>query len=135
MLVQSLKILITLFFVDMPGSSLTVYTTCSYLQLPHHISDDLSNCCRQWAQVCIQEASCLKDLYATARKTLPKMGYCSHCELQKKRETLMICARCRFCQYCNVNCQAAAWDGHKNECRMHDISRKRPGTYMLMNTA
>lgn len=73
----------------------------------------------------------LKDLYAIAKKTLPKMGCCSHCGLQKKRETLLICAKCRFCQYCDVNCQAA----DHNECRMHEISRKRPGTYRLRSTA
>ena len=32
--------------------------------------------------------SCLKEMYKEARKTLPKMGKCMHCNQQKERESL-----------------------------------------------
>lgn len=35
--------------------------------------------------------SCLKDLYAQARRTFPKLGSCQNCQQEKKRSTLMLC--------------------------------------------
>lgn len=72
--------------------------------------------------------SCLKELYATARKSHPKMGCCSHCVQLKKRETLLICSKCRFCQYCDVNCQAAFG---KKAIRMSAVGMKSRGSIQV----
>ena len=64
--------------------------------------------------------SCLKDMHLHARKTLPKLGMCSHCGELKERATLMVCGRCKIDQYCSSECQVAAWPQHKSGCRDHD---------------
>ena len=35
--------------------------------------------------------SCLKDLYAQARRTMPKLGFCRNCKQSKDRSSLMLC--------------------------------------------
>ena len=60
--------------------------------------------------------SCLKDKHSLARKTTPKMGACYNCGQMKERVLLMVCSKCRVCQYCSRECQIAAWSMHKHNC-------------------
>ena len=67
--------------------------------------------------------SCLKKMHLEARKTLPKLGECSHCKERKERSLLMVCSRCRVPQYCSKKCQIADWPRHKAcSCDKYDIS-------------
>lgn len=60
--------------------------------------------------------SCLKGMYAHARRTQPKLGTCSNCKQQKGRKSLMLCGGCRIDQYCCSGCQAEHWENHKTSC-------------------
>ena len=75
--------------------------------------------------------SCLKEMYSVARKTLPKMGLCCQCAVEKERVSLSVCSRCRVFQYCSRECQIASWPKHRIDCdichrqRLEDEARKR----------
>ena len=60
--------------------------------------------------------SCLKKVHLETRKTLPKVGNCTHCKEVKERALLMVCSRCRIAQYCSRECQNAHWSRHKGYC-------------------
>ena len=60
--------------------------------------------------------SCLKKMHLEVRKTLPKLGACYNCGQMKERVLLMVCSKCRVCQYCSRECQIAAWSMHKHNC-------------------
>ena len=60
--------------------------------------------------------SCLKEMHLEARKTMPKMGKCYHCKVEKERALLMVCSRCRVSQYCSRECQVAASPKHREDC-------------------
>ena len=62
--------------------------------------------------------SCLKKMHSVARKTMPKIGACNHCGLEKERVLLMVCSRCRVIHCCSEKCQIAGWLEHKGECEM-----------------
>ena len=64
--------------------------------------------------------SCLKAMHLEARKTLPQLGACCHCEVVTDRALLMVCSRCRCHHYCSRECQVAAWDEHKPDCDLFD---------------
>ena len=74
--------------------------------------------------------SCLKEMYSVARKTLPKMGLCCQCAVEKERVSLSVCSRCRVFQYCSRECQIASWPKHRIDCdichrqRLEDEARK-----------
>ena len=68
--------------------------------------------------------SCLKKMHLEARKTLPKLGICFHCNQVKERALLMVCSRCRIAQYCSRECQIAQWPMHKKECDLYVRFRK-----------
>ena len=59
---------------------------------------------------------CLKKMHLEARKTLPKIGNCWHCEEESKRSLLCVCSRCMVYQYCSKECQVADWPVHKTYC-------------------
>ena len=59
---------------------------------------------------------CLKKLHLEARKTIPKLGVCEHCEQEKERASLSVCSRCMMDQYCSKECQIADWPGHEMIC-------------------
>ena len=59
---------------------------------------------------------CLKDMHLEARKTHPKLGECTRCEVVKERRLLMVCSKCRYSQYCSRKCQTADWSRHKCNC-------------------
>ena len=59
---------------------------------------------------------CLKKMYSDARKTLPKVGRCYHCDEVKERELLSVCSRCRIHHYCSRECQVAGWSMHEKFC-------------------
>ena len=63
--------------------------------------------------------SCLKQMYSKARKTLPKLGKCFHCSVEKERALLSVCGRCKIDQYCCRECQVAAWPDHERSCNSH----------------
>ena len=60
--------------------------------------------------------SCLKKVYSDARKTLPKVGKCFHCEETKERASLSVCSKCRINHYCSRECQVAHWPCHEKCC-------------------
>lgn len=60
--------------------------------------------------------SCLKKMHSDARKTMPKQGFCHHCQVVKDRALLSVCSRCRISQYCSRECQVAAWPEHEATC-------------------
>jgi len=62
--------------------------------------------------------SCLKKMHLEARNTLPKLGKCNHCKVEKERSLLMVCSRCMVDQYCSRKCQVAASAEHRSECDM-----------------
>jgi len=59
---------------------------------------------------------CLKKLHLEARKTIPKLGVCEHCEEVKERRLLMVCSRCMVDQYCSRRCQVADSTEHRGIC-------------------
>ena len=62
--------------------------------------------------------SCLKERHSVARRTLPKLGKCSHCKMVKARTLLMVCGSCKVHQYCSEECQIARWhQSHQRHCR------------------
>jgi len=69
--------------------------------------------------------SCLKKMHIEARKTLPKIGICDHCEEVKERTLLMVCSRCMICQYCSRKCQVAASPKHRVLCDMFAETHKK----------
>ena len=71
--------------------------------------------------------SCLKAMYANARRTLPKLGTCSNCKELKGRESLMLCGGCRIDQYCSSKCQAEHWEIHKTSCAAFARMQKEAG--------
>ena len=60
--------------------------------------------------------SCLKKMHLEVRKTLPKLGICYNCGEKKERSSLMVCSKCRVCQYCSRECQIEDWPSHKCTC-------------------
>jgi hypothetical protein len=69
--------------------------------------------------------SCLKKMYSDARKTLPKVGCCYHCDEVKERELLSVCSRCRIHHYCSRECQVADWPEHERFCDGHVYVHKQ----------
>ena len=69
--------------------------------------------------------SCLKEMHSNARKTLPKMGKCHHCHVEKERVLLSVCSRCKISQYCCRECQVAAWPTHQKDCDQHCLVHNR----------
>ena len=63
--------------------------------------------------------SCLKKIYSDARKTMPKQGFCQHCNETKERALLSVCSRCRIDQYCSRECQVVDWRRHEMHCDEH----------------
>ena len=63
--------------------------------------------------------SCLKKIHLEARKTLPKLGICQHCEEVRERTSLMVCSRCGVFQYCSKECQMAHWPSHQRYCDIY----------------
>ena len=59
---------------------------------------------------------CLKRMHLEARKTIPKMGKCNHCQVEKERAYLSVCGTCRAFHYCSRECQVAALPNHKPHC-------------------
>ena len=62
------------------------------------------------------QCSCLKKMYQEARKILPKMDECLHCEKEFERVALSVCSRCMVTQYCSRECQVAHWPTHGPYC-------------------
>ena len=70
--------------------------------------------------------SCLKEMQKEARKTLPKMGACKHCDKYVERAPLMTCGHCKVPFYCSRECQVAHVPEHKKDCGMSvDIRRRQ----------
>ena len=65
------------------------------------------------------DCSCLRRMHLDARKTATKRGTCDHCYEEQERALLMVCGRCRVCQYCSRECQIAGWDDHKSICDLY----------------
>ena len=63
--------------------------------------------------------TCLKEKYKLARRTLPKLGMCEHCENFMQREHLMTCGRCKVPRYCSRECQVAEWSHHDEVCGIY----------------
>jgi len=59
---------------------------------------------------------CLKKKHLEARKSMPKVGACHHCKVEKERRLLMVCSRCMIDQYCSRECQVAASVNHREDC-------------------
>ena len=58
--------------------------------------------------------SCLKVRYKQIKVLHPKSkSRCDNCEQVKDRQSLMLCGRCKVCQYCSIECQKADWPKHK----------------------
>ena len=53
-----------------------------------------------------------------ARKALALEASCAHCGVQGVEASvpLKLCTRCKQAWYCGVECQKAAWKGHKTTC-------------------
>ena len=68
--------------------------------------------------------SCLNVQYKIARKTLPKVRVCDHCENVCDRASLMTCGRCKVPMYCSRGCQVAGWPAHKKDCGTYIDIRK-----------
>jgi len=60
--------------------------------------------------------SCLSGMHSQTRKTLPKLGKCYHCKVEKERALLYVCSRCKIDQYCCRECQVAEWPEHQKHC-------------------
>ena len=60
--------------------------------------------------------SCLKEMHLKSRKSLQKVGPCFGCAKEKRRDSLLVCGRCRVNQYCSKECQTAHWPDHCTEC-------------------
>ena len=60
--------------------------------------------------------SCLKEMHSKSRKSLPKVGQCFGCAEEKRRDSLVVCGRCRVGQYCSRECQITHWPDHCREC-------------------
>ena len=69
--------------------------------------------------------ACLKDAYSYARKTLPKIGRCHHCDEIKERKLLSVCSQCGIYQYCSRECHVAHWPDHEKICDSCGSLRKR----------
>lgn len=69
--------------------------------------------------------SCLKEAYSYARKTLPKIGRCHHCDEIKERKLLSVCSQCGIYQYCSRECHVAHWPEHMKICDSCVSIRKR----------
>lgn len=63
--------------------------------------------------------SCLNEKYKLARRTLPKLGRCEHCDTFMQREHLMTCGRCKVPRYCSRECQVAEWPDHDEVCGIY----------------
>ena len=63
--------------------------------------------------------SCLQEKYKLARRSLPKLGMCEHCEKFMQREHLMTCGRCKVPRYCSRECQVAEWSNHDEVCGIY----------------
>ena len=64
--------------------------------------------------------SCLDEKYNEV-KSVTKMGMCYNvnCGLPNQmveRSTMLYCTRCGDVNYCSIECQKAAWEGHKEFC-------------------
>ena len=59
---------------------------------------------------------CLKRMHLDARKTIPKMGRCYYCNVEKQRASLFVCSECMVSQYCSRECQVANWPRHEFYC-------------------
>ena len=68
---------------------------------------------------------CLKKMHLEARKTIPKIGICSGCNEEVKRELLDVCSRCVADQYCSRECQVAHWPEHKRGCDIFVYAQKQ----------
>ena len=69
--------------------------------------------------------SCLREKYRHARKTLPKLGKCTHCKQRMERSSLMTCGRCKVPLYCSRKCQVANWPvRHEERCGVFVDIRK-----------
>jgi len=81
---------------------------------------DLSPDCRDVLKFYRKRTNCkcLKKMHLEARKTMPKLGSCHHCGVEKERTLLMVCSRCRIAQYCSRECQVAASSKHREDCDM-----------------
>lgn len=64
------------------------------------------------------QCSCLKKVYQNARKTLPKIGECLHCEKEFERVALSVCGGCMVTHYCSRECQVAHWPTHGPYCEL-----------------
>jgi len=64
---------------------------------------------------------CLKKMYLQERSK-PKPAECSSCRSDKERRQLYLCSGCLYHQYCNVECQTAAWPKHKLHCKYYSPS-------------
>ena len=62
---------------------------------------------------------CLKRMHLNARKTIPKMGRCAHCQAEKVRASLHVCSECMISQYCSKECQVAGIPVHEPYCSIH----------------
>ena len=62
---------------------------------------------------------CLKKIHLEARKTIPKLGTCFHCDKEMDRVSLSVCSRCMVHQYCSRKCQVAVWPDHKRNCDIY----------------
>ena len=63
--------------------------------------------------------TCLKSIHQEARRTIPKMGRCRHCNQEKERVSLSVCSRCMIIQYCSRECQVANWPKHERDCDLY----------------
>jgi hypothetical protein len=58
--------------------------------------------------------SCLKERYKQIKISHPKSkSRCDNCHQVKDRRSIMLCGRCKVCQYCSIECQEADWPKHK----------------------
>jgi len=59
---------------------------------------------------------CLEKIYLRERPK-PKLSDCSYCKEVKDRRELYLCSGCLYYHYCNIQCQAGHWSGHKSACK------------------
>lgn len=67
----------------------------------------------------------LKKMHLEARKTIPKLGKCDHCIVEKERALLLVCSICMVDQYCSRKCQLAASAKHRTDCDKYVSSYER----------